>query len=35
MIELRPYQTDVIRALRSSMKAGNRKVVLCAPTGAG
>jgi superfamily II DNA or RNA helicase len=35
MVELRPYQTESIRALRSSMIAGNRKVVLCAPTGAG
>lgn len=35
MIELRPYQTDTIRALRQSMAGGNRKVVLCAPTGAG
>jgi superfamily II DNA or RNA helicase len=35
MMQLRPYQMDVMNALRNSMKSGNRKLVLCAPTGAG
>lgn len=35
MIRLRPYQEDLIQGLRSSFTAGNKKIVLCAPTGAG
>jgi superfamily II DNA or RNA helicase len=35
MIELRSYQQQTIRALRNSMTVGNRRMVLCAPTGAG
>jgi len=35
MIELREYQTETIRAIKNSMKGGNRKVVLCSPTGSG
>lgn len=35
MINLYPYQEDLIEALRQSFAEGNRKIVLCAPTGAG
>ena len=35
MIQLRPYQNDTIQALRQSMATGNRRLVLCAPTGSG
>lgn len=35
MIKLRPYQETAIDELRSKIKAGSRKLVLCAATGAG
>jgi superfamily II DNA or RNA helicase len=35
MIELREYQKTLISSLRTSIKKGNKRVVLCAPTGAG
>jgi superfamily II DNA or RNA helicase len=35
MFELRDYQTDAINSLRRSFSAGNRRIVLHAPTGAG
>ena len=34
-IELRPYQKNIIGALRQSIRLGNRRIVLCAPTQAG
>lgn len=34
-MQLRPYQQELISSLRKSIKQGNKKVVLCAPTGAG
>jgi superfamily II DNA or RNA helicase len=34
-IHLRPYQIQAINALRVSFNAGNKHVILCAPTGAG
>ncbi len=35
MIQLYEYQKEYIGSLRDSIKRGNRRVVLCAPTGAG
>lgn len=35
MINLRPYQEEAATLLRRSFKKGNRRVILCAPTGAG
>ena len=35
MIELRPYQIESVEGLRSGIRAGHRKQILCAPTGAG
>lgn len=35
MIQLYDYQNDYIRALRESIKKGNKRIVLCAPTGGG
>jgi superfamily II DNA or RNA helicase len=35
MIQLRNYQTQLISSLRNSITNGNKKIVLCAPTGAG
>jgi len=35
MIQLRPYQEKLINSLRESMRLGNKKLILCAPTGAG
>lgn len=35
MIQLYTYQKNYISALRSEMKQGNKRLVLCAPTGAG
>jgi len=32
---LRPYQEDLIQKLRLSIKKGNNRLILCAPTGAG
>lgn len=34
-IALRPYQTDAIDALRRAIRGGSRRLILCAPTGAG
>ncbi|MBN8292836.1 DEAD/DEAH box helicase [Rhodobacter sp. NTK016B] len=34
-ITLRPYQADAIEALRSAIREGKRRLVLCAGTGAG
>lgn len=34
-IALRPYQMDLIGELRKSIQIGHKKIVLCAPTGAG
>jgi len=34
-IKLRPYQEDYIKALRDSFSKGNKRIVLCAPTGSG
>jgi DNA repair protein RadD len=34
-ILLRPYQADAIEALRSEIRAGRRRLILCAGTGAG
>ena len=35
MIELRKYQENAIRELRKNIADGKRKLILCAPTGAG
>lgn len=35
MLTLRPYQSEAINAIRNSFRNGNRRVVLCAPTGSG
>lgn len=35
MINLRPYQNELINGLRSEIKNGHLKLILCAPTGAG
>lgn len=35
MITLRPYQSKAINAIRESFRNGNKRVVLCAPTGSG
>lgn len=35
MIKLRPYQNKIIQSLRASLKRGNKKIILCAPTGSG
>lgn len=34
-VELRDYQNKIIRALRSAMKEGRKRLIMCAPTGAG
>lgn len=34
-IELRPYQQKLINSLRQSLKSGNKRLILSAPTGAG
>lgn len=34
-INLRPYQADAIQALRDGIRAGKRRLILCAGTGAG
>ena len=34
-IILRPYQEKLINSLRQSLRQGNKRIVLCAPTGAG
>ena len=33
--ELRAYQRDIIEAFRASVQAGNRRIILVAPTGSG
>jgi superfamily II DNA or RNA helicase len=35
MINLREYQLKSISALRNNIKSGFKKLILCAPTGAG
>ena len=35
MTTLRPYQQHAIELLREAMRKGNRRIILCAPTGAG
>lgn len=35
MIELRLYQQTIIESLRQSMRNNNKRIILCAPTGAG
>lgn len=35
VIKLRDYQSDLMNAVRRSMAAGHRRVVMQAPTGAG
>jgi len=35
MIKLREYQKQIIKSLRQSLLLGNKKIILCAPTGAG
>lgn len=35
MIQLRPYQKKAIAELRQKIKEGKRRLILCAPTGAG
>lgn len=35
MIHLRPYQQNAIDEMRNSIRAGTRRLILCAPTGAG
>lgn len=35
MIKLRDYQYDIIQALRHSITKGNKRLVMCAPTGSG
>ena len=34
-LTLRPYQEEAIASLREALRNGNRKVILCAPTGSG
>lgn len=34
-IQLRDYQQRIIQSLRNSLKQGNKRIVMCAPTGAG
>lgn len=34
-MQLRPYQTALIEAIRKKFRAGKKRVILCAPTGAG
>lgn len=35
MIELRPYQLSAVESVRNSLRKGNKKVLLVAPTGSG
>ena len=35
MIQLRTYQETIISSLSQSLKQGNKRIVLCAPTGSG
>lgn len=34
-LQLRPYQAEAINGLRQRLKAGDKRVILCAPTGSG
>ena len=34
-LDLRPYQVEAIELLRVAARAGNRRIILCAPTGSG
>ena len=34
-MQLRPYQIEAIEKLRTSIAKGNKRIILCAPTGAG
>jgi superfamily II DNA or RNA helicase len=34
-MQLRPYQNEAIEKLRTSIANGNKRIILCAPTGAG
>ena len=34
-MQLRPYQNEAIEKLRTSIAKGNKRIILCAPTGAG
>ena len=35
MIQLRDYQQEYIQSLRQSILSGKKRLILCAPTGAG
>lgn len=35
MIQLRPYQQDLIDKIRESIIQGNKRIILCSPTGSG
>ena len=35
MIHLRPYQTTLIHNLRRSIASGNKRIIMCSPTGSG
>ena len=34
-LQLRPYQVEAINGLRKRLSAGDKRVILCAPTGSG
>lgn len=34
-VDLRPYQTDAVERARALLRAGYRRILICAPTGAG
>ena len=34
-LELYPFQTEAIESLRVAARSGNRRIILCAPTGSG
>jgi superfamily II DNA or RNA helicase len=34
-IDLRSYQTEAVERARALLRAGHRRVLICAPTGAG
>ena len=34
-LDLRPYQVEAIESLRVAARSGNRRIILCAPTGSG
>ena len=35
VLELRPYQVETIEQLRDALRKGYKRIILCAPTGAG